>query len=265
MDTVTSADGTRIAFWREGAGPPLLLVHGGVCDHFAWYFVAPLLARRFTVYTFDRRGRGSSGDTPPYAAEREREDIAAMLRAIGDPPHLLGHSAGGILALQAAERCDDLLSLILYEPAFVVEGARERPAPEVLENMRRLLGAGDRDEVVRIAMRESMGASDAEIAAVAAGPGWKRLLDVAPAIPNDWMLWEERFDAASTGAMRTRTLMMTGSASPLWILKGAAAVTAALPEARMVVLPGQGHSAMITAPEMFARAVIDFVDGSIAG
>jgi pimeloyl-ACP methyl ester carboxylesterase len=261
METVTSADGTRIAFWRSGSGPPLLLVHGGICDRFAWYFVAPLLAKRFTVYTFDRRGRGGSGDTPPYAAEREREDIAAMLRTIGEPAHLLGHSAGGILALQAAERCHDLLGLILYEPAFVIDGARERPAPEALDEMRGLLAAGNRDEVVRIAMRVSIGVSEAEIAALAGGPGWKRLLDVAPAIPNDWMLWQERFDAASAGAMRTRTLILTGSASPLWIRQGAAAVLAALPLARMVVLPGQGHSAMITAPELFARAVIDFADG----
>ena len=188
METVTSADGTRIAFWREGSGPPLLLVHGGICDHFAWYFVVPLLAQRFTVYTFDRRGRGASGDTPPYAPERERQDIAGMLRAIGEPAHLLGHSAGGILALQAAGRAHDLLSLILYEPAFVVDGARERPGLESLEKMRRLLAAGDRDEVVRTAMRESVGAPDTEIAALAAGPGWTHLLEVAPAIPYDWKI-----------------------------------------------------------------------------
>ena len=262
METVTSADGTRIAYWREGSGPPLLLVHGGICDHFAWYFVVPLLAQRFSVYTFDRRGRGASGDTPPYAPEREREDIAAMLRAIGEPAHLLGHSAGGILALQAAGRARDLLSLILYEPAFVVEGARERPGPESLEKMRRLLAAGDRDEVVRTAMRESVGASDTEIAALASGPGWTHLLEVAPAIPNDWMLWEERFDAKSAGTMRTSTLMLAGSESPDWLRTGAEAVLAALPDARMAALPGQGHSAMITAPELFARAVMEFADGS---
>ncbi len=210
METAASADGTRIAFWRAGSGPPLLLVHGGICDHFAWYFVAPRLARRFTVYTFDRRGRGDSGDTPPYAAEREVEDIAALLQAIGEPAHLLGHSAGGILALQAAERARDLLSLILYEPAFVIDGARERPGREILEKMRSLLAAGNRDETVRIAMRESVGASEAEIAALAAGPGWQRLLAVADAIPNDWMLWEERFDAKSAGAIRMRKLLLTG-------------------------------------------------------
>jgi pimeloyl-ACP methyl ester carboxylesterase len=260
METVASADGTRIALWREGSGPPLLLVHGGICDHFAWYPAVPMLARRFTVYTFDRRGRGASGDTPPYAVEREREDVAAILGAIGEPAHLLGHSAGGILALQAAERARDLLSLILYEPAFVVEGARQRPAPELGETMRSLLAAGNREEVVRLAMKESVGASEAEIAAIEGGPGWKRLLEVAPAIPNDWLLWEEPFDGRSLSAVRTRTLLLVGSESPPWLRRGTEAVLAVLPFARMVVLPGQGHSAMITAPELFARAVIDFAD-----
>src|ERR1700722_893960 len=143
METVISADGTGIAYWREGSGPPLLLVHGGVCDHLAWRFVGPFLARKFTVYTCDRRGRGESGDTPPYAVERELDDIDALLQMIRDPAHLLGHSAGGILALLAAERTDSLLSLILYEPAFVVDGARQRPGPDVLEKMRSLLAAGD--------------------------------------------------------------------------------------------------------------------------
>lgn len=258
METVASADGTRIAYWRAGSGPPLLLVHGGICDHFVWYLAVPFLARQFTVYTFDRRGRGASGNTEPYAAEREREDIAAILGAIGEPAHLLGHSAGGILALQAAERAQNLLSLILYEPAFVVNEARERPALELMETMRSLLAAGNCDEVVRMAIKVSVGASDSEIAEMASGPAWKRMLAVSHAIPNDWMLWEERFDAESASAVRTRTLLLIGSESPAWFRQGAEAVLAALPNARMVVLAGQGHSAMITAPELFAQAVIDF-------
>src|SRR5580658_9129126 len=189
METVISADGTSIAYWREGSGPPLLLVHGGVCDHIAWHFVVPFLARNFTVYTFDRRGRGDSGDTPPYAVERELDDIAALLQMIGEPAHLLGHSAGGILALLAAERAENLLSLILYEPAFVVDGARERPGPEVLEKMRSLLAAGDRDEVIRTAMRETLALPESQIAAMEAGPGWEHLRAVAHTVPHDLEMW----------------------------------------------------------------------------
>ena len=261
MKTVTSADGTRIAYWREGSGPPLLMAHGGLCDRFAWYFVVPLLARKFTVYTFDRRGRGASGDTPPYAAEREREDIAAILDAIGEPAHLLGHSAGGILALQIAERTRDLLSLILYEPGYIVDGAREYPAPEVLKRMQSLLSEGDRDQALRIAMRESVGASEAEIAALASGPGWTRLLAVASGIPNDWMLWQEQFSPEAARAIRTPALMLMGTESPAWLRQGTQAVHAALPNAQLKLLPGQGHSAMTTRPQLFAQAVIDFADG----
>jgi pimeloyl-ACP methyl ester carboxylesterase len=260
METAISADGTPVAYWREGSGPPLLLVHGGVCDHHAWYFVAPLLARRFSVYTFDRRGRGHSGDTPPYSVVGELDDIDAMLDAIAEPAHLLGHSAGGILALKAAQRRNDLLSLTLYEPAFVVDGARRRPGPEVLEKMHSLLAAGDPDEVIRIAIRETLGLPEHEIAAMSQGPGWEHLRAVAHTVAYDWMLWTERLDEAKLAAMRTRTLLLMGSESPLWLQLGTKAAADAIPRAKLEVLAGQEHSATITAPEMFAQAVIRFVE-----
>jgi len=260
VKTTTSADGTPIAYWCEGSGPPLLLVHGGACDHMAWYYVAPLLARMFTVYTFDRRGRGDSGDTLPYAVERELEDIAAMLTAIGEPAHLLGHSAGGILALRTAERVGNLRSLVLYEPAFVVEGARERPGPEVLEKLQALLAVGDREAVIRLAVRETLNLPESEIAAMVAGPGWEQLLAVAHAVPYDWQLWAEPLNEDLVRTVRTRTLLLAGSESPRWLRMGAEAVLAALPNAQLRVLEGQEHLATITAPEMFAQMVIDFVE-----
>jgi pimeloyl-ACP methyl ester carboxylesterase len=258
METVTSADGTRIAFWREGSGPPLLMVHGGVCDHLAWYYVVPLLARKFTVYTYDRRGRGESGNTPPYSVEREVEDVAAMLKAIGEPAHLLGHSAGAMLALAAAERSNDLLSLMLYEPAFLIEGARERPGPDVLEQMKSLLAAGDRDAVIRMAIRQTVEFSEDQIAAMEVGPGWEQLRSVADAIPQDWELWGQPFIAERVSTVQTRTLLLMGSESPSWLRAAARAVLAALPCATLEVLEGQEHHATITAPQMFATAVANF-------
>lgn len=260
METVTSADGTLIAFWREGSGPPLLLVHGGACDHLAWYYVVPLLARRFTVYTYDRRGRGESGNTSPYSVEREVEDIAAMLKAIGEPAHLLGHSAGGMLALMAAGRNEDLLSMMLYEPAFLIEGARERPGPETLKKMQSLLAAGDRDEVIRIAIRQTVEFSEDDIAAMETGPGWEQLRSVAHAIPQDWLLWEQPFVAERVSTVKTRTLVLLGSQSPAWLQLAAQAVLAALPSATLELLQGQQHHAIITAPEMFAQAVVSFAE-----
>jgi pimeloyl-ACP methyl ester carboxylesterase len=236
----------------------MLLVHGGICDHLAWYFVVPLLAQHFTVYTFDRRGRGGSGDSPHHCVELEVEDILAMLHLIGEPAHMVGHSAGGILALKAATRVENLLSLTLYEPAYVMDGARERPATEVFDRMRILLDAGDNDEVIRIAMRESVGMSETEIAEIEAGPGWEHLCGVAGAVPHDWMLWGERLEAENLRAVRAPVLVLTGSESPKWLRQAAAAVAAAFPDARRAEMARQGHSAMITAPELFAKTVADF-------
>ncbi|MGA2538735.1 MAG: alpha/beta hydrolase [Terracidiphilus sp.] len=260
MQTTHSADGTPIAYWREGSGPPLLLVHGGACDHLAWHFVVPLLAEKFTVYSYDRRGRGESGDTDPYSVEREIEDVAAMLATIGAPAHLLGHSAGGILALEAAQRTSSLLSLILYEPAYVVNGARERPGAKALEKVQALLAEGNRDEVIRIAMRETLGLPESEIAAMGAGPGWEHLIAVAHTIPYDWKLWDQPLVEGRARAVETRALVLMGSESPAWLQAGATTVAAALPNARLEVLPGQEHLATVTAPEMFAQAVLNFIE-----
>jgi pimeloyl-ACP methyl ester carboxylesterase len=258
--TATSADGTQIAFWREGQGPPLLMVHGGACDHLAWFFVAPLLARVFTVYTYDRRGRGESGIVLPYTVDREVEDVEAMLGAIGEPAHLLGHSAGGILALETAERTNNLLSLILYEPAYVVPGAREKPNPEILEKMNALLSTGNRAEVVRIAIRETIGLPEAEIAAMEQGPGWEQLCSVAHAIPYDWKLWDRELAVDRLSTIQAQALVLMGSESPKWLKKAAETLASALPGAELKTLEGQAHSAMITSPALFAQAVVEFAN-----
>jgi pimeloyl-ACP methyl ester carboxylesterase len=255
---VTSLDGTKIAFWREGTGRPLLLVHGGICDHLAWYHLVPLLAKQFMVYTFDRRGRGSSGDAAVHTVEREVEDIVALLKLIGEPAHLLGHSAGAILSLKAAAQNGNLRSLMLYEPPFIVDGAREQPAPEVLEKMKALLAAGEPDGALRIAMRESVAVPDSEIDEMQAGPGWEHLRRVARAIPYDWKLWDERLRHERLQALQVPVLLLLGSQSPGWIRKSTQAVFAALPLARVATLPGQAHFAMLTAPELMARAVVEF-------
>lgn len=123
MQTVTSRDGTPIAFWRTGQGPPLLLVHGATADHTTtWRFVRAELERRFTAYSMDRRGRGGSGDSGSYALEREAEDVASIVDFIGAPTRVLGHSYGGLCALEAALLTAHLHRLILYE-AVPLRGA----------------------------------------------------------------------------------------------------------------------------------------------
>ncbi|MFY9747238.1 MAG: alpha/beta hydrolase [Acidobacteriaceae bacterium] len=253
----SSSDGTQIAFWREGSGPPLLLVHGGLCDHLAWYFVTPLLARHFTVWSFDRRGHGKSGDTLPYSIDREVEDIDALLRIIGEPVCLLGHSAGAILSLLAALRGTHFLKLILYEPPFIVDNARSRPAPDILREMQRLLAEGKPDDALRIAMRETVGLSDAEIDRMRSQPGWEHLRESARGIPNDWKIWDQPFPE-NLRDLQTPTLLLEGTESPAWIRTSTQAVRDGLPAAALVELVGQGHSAMVTSPEIFAVKVLEF-------
>src|SRR5215469_8607944 len=116
METITSKDGTMIAYQRSGTGPPLVLVHGATADHTRWVPVLPAFEQHFTVYALDRRGRGGSGDAEPYALEREFADIVALVNVIEEPVFLLGHSYGALCALEAARRTAHVRKLVLYEP-----------------------------------------------------------------------------------------------------------------------------------------------------
>jgi pimeloyl-ACP methyl ester carboxylesterase len=140
--TARSKDGTPIAYWRSGSGPALLLVHGATADHTTtWRFVQSDLERHFTVYAMDRRGRGESGDAPAYALEREAEDVAAILEAIGEPVSVLGHSYGALVALEAARLAPRPHRLILYE-GVPLRGS-EAYKPGMIERFRTMLEAGD--------------------------------------------------------------------------------------------------------------------------
>ena len=112
---VVSRDGTSIAVWQSGEGPPLVLIHGAAADHSRWAPVLPALEQRFTVFAVDRRGRGRSGDANDYALEREFDDVVAVVESAGEAVNVLGHSYGGICALEAALLTDRIRKLVLYE------------------------------------------------------------------------------------------------------------------------------------------------------
>ena len=156
QEIVTSADGTTIACWRSGEGPPLVLVHGTAADHNRWMPVLPAFEERFAVCAVDRRGRGGSGDAEGYAIEREFGDVAAVVGFLGEPVNLLGHSYGALVALEAALLTEKVRSLVLYDPGIEVAG-EEVYAPEVIERLEALLETGDRDGVVATTMREVAG------------------------------------------------------------------------------------------------------------
>lgn len=152
MEKVISNDGTEISFLRRGNGPPLILVHGTTADHTRWLPIIPHFEKEFTVYAMDRRGRGESGDSPNYHIMREAEDIAAVVKAIDDPVYLLGHSYGGLVALEAALLTDNIKKLILYEPP--VPAGKPFYPPGVPDKMQPLIDNGEFESALEIFLKE---------------------------------------------------------------------------------------------------------------
>lgn len=260
MQTVTSRDGTRIAFWRSGAGPPLLLVHGATADHTTtWRFVLPELERHFTVYAVDRRGRGGSGDAPAYDLQREAEDLAAVVDSIAEPVNLLGHSYGGLCAIEAALLTANLRRLILYE-AVPLRGADAYP-PGAIDRFEALRAAGDVEQMLIAVFRELVQMPPDEIEVLRSQhDAWAVRLSNAPSLPRE-MRTEEGyiFVPHRFRYMRTPTLLLVGGESPEREHANANGVAAALPDARVVLLPGQQHIATYSAPDLFVRAVVRFL------
>ncbi|HXH22934.1 MAG TPA: alpha/beta hydrolase [Dehalococcoidia bacterium] len=258
METVRSKDGTAIAFERSGSGPPLVLVHGTTADHTRWAPVLPELERHFTVLAMDRRGRGGSGDSETYDIEREYEDVAAVVDAAGPGTSLLGHSYGALCSLEAALRTPNLRKLVLYEPPFPVDGI-EIYAPGLEARLQALLDAGDREAMLTTFFREAAGASEQEMAALKAAPSWQARLAAAHTALREFADAEYVFDAGRIANLKVPTLLLVGGASPPSLTRPSAMLAAALPEARVAVMPGQGHTAMNTAPDLFVREVLSFL------
>jgi pimeloyl-ACP methyl ester carboxylesterase len=257
VETVTSYDGTAIAYYRSGAGVPLVLIPGtGAANPVAWTAVIPALEEHFRVYAVDRRGHGASGDGPTYAIEREYEDIAAVVDSLGEPAHVLGHSFGGLIALEAALLTRNIRRLILYEP-----GLGGSPYPEgFLNRLQALLDAGDREGAVSLHYRENVGMLPDELEQFKASPAWPARLAIAHTLPRE-MRAEERytFDPQRFKHLHTPTLLLQGGESSDLLRAGNEALGAALPASRIAAMPGQQHIAMYTAPDLFLREVLAFL------
>jgi pimeloyl-ACP methyl ester carboxylesterase len=258
--TATSHDGTAITYWRSGAGPALLLIHGTTADHTTtWRLVREDLEKHFTVYAMDRRGRGGSGDGPEYGLQREAEDVAAVVDAIGEPVHLLGHSYGALVGLEAARMTPGVDRLILYE-GVPLRGTELYP-PGMQQRFEALLEAGDPEELLVAMYRDLVGMPPGEIELIRGQrDAWARRIANAPTMPRE--LAEEQayvFEPGRFAHVRAPTLLLVGEDSPAREMENARGVAAALPDARVVVLPGQQHAAMYTAPEAFAAEVVRFL------
>ncbi len=258
MPEVISKDGTRIAFDQHGSGPPLILVGGALSERSSWGPLAKLLAPHFTVFALDRRGRGDSGDTPPYAVEREIEDIDALIGAAGGVASIHGQSSGAVLALEATARLGDgVQRLSLYEPPFIIDDSRPPPPPGFAAHIDGLLAAGARGEAVAYWMTDVVGAPPEAVAQMQATPAWPAMEALAHTLPYDIAVLGNGMSgsplpAARWSAVTQPVLVMDGGASPDWIRTTARTLAGVLPNAEHRSLEGQAHNA---APEALAAAL----------
>ena len=231
-----SADGTTIAFDRSGSGPALVLVVGAFCDRSSTKTLAAGLASTFTVYEFDRRGRGESGDASPYAVEREVEDLAAVIRAAGGSAFVFGHSSGGALALEAAASGVPIRALVVHEPPYT-----EGPSYAFAEHLAELNAAGRESDTV-VAFLKLMGTPDAAIEQMKSGPYFSHMTSFAGPLVYDIRLCNggevpvERLQHISAP-----TLALAGEKSAGWAADVARAVASAVPNGQSRVLQGQNH------------------------
>ncbi len=261
MEYVLSKDGTRIAVVRRGEGPPLVLVHGTGIDHSYWDPVTPALERGFTVYSLDRRGRGRSGDAAgAYAIQREFEDVAAVVGSIPDGVFLLGHSYGALCSLEAALLAGNIRRLVLNEPPMVttVEVSVPAAAPGAVMD---LLRAGELEKAL-VTIFEAGGMPARELSRLRSQPNWPARVRATPTIPREFLgVRGYRFEPARFKGLTMPVLLLAGGETDPVYRAATEALRAALPNARLAVLSGQGHDAAITAPGPYLREVTRFFSG----
>jgi pimeloyl-ACP methyl ester carboxylesterase len=245
-NTVVSKDGTIIAFNRSGRGSPVILVDGALCCRAMGPSgpLAKLLAPYFTVFTYDRRGRSASGDTPPYAVERELEDLDALVSEAGGTAFLWGASSGGVLALEAANRLRGIRKVAVFEAPLIVDDSR----PTTVEDWVRIheaVAAGRPGDAVRFFLK-SVGMPTFLIALMRLTPVWSKLRAVAHTLPYDGDLVQSNqtgkpLPAGSWASVTMPTLVMDGGKSPAWIRHANRSLASVLPNAQYRTLAGQTH------------------------
>jgi pimeloyl-ACP methyl ester carboxylesterase len=261
MAVTISKDGTRIGFDRQGEGPPVLLVDGALCYRAFGPMkpLAALLTPHFTVYTYDRRGRGESGDTQPWSVEREVEDIAAVVREAGEPVCVHGVSSGAVLSLEAADRGVPIRKLALYEAPFMVDNTRPPLGEDFLPRLKALIAANRRGDAVKMFMK-AVEVPAFGIFMMRLMPVWKQLVAVGHTLQNDigFMSPYQQGRPLPAGRWSRATmpaLVMDGGKSPTWMRNAQVALARMLPNATTRTLPGQTHR---VSAEAIAPLLIEF-------
>jgi pimeloyl-ACP methyl ester carboxylesterase len=257
-ETITSADGTVIAFDVHGPadGPAVVLVHGATASRAVQPAPAAIAELTgFRVLEYDRRGRGESGDTLPYAVEREVDDIAALVEHLGGTAWLLGESSGATLALEAARAGVPAIGLLLYEPPIVADGGRPRVPADFIERLDAHLAGGRRDLAFRQFSIEGVGMPEDMVGDVTQSPYWGFVEPVAHTLAYDARVCGDTMSGSPEplqrfAGVRVPTTILVGSATFPYMHSGAAALADALPDARVVTLDGADHQlrAEVVAP-----------------
>nr|ATG29331.1 xylanase [uncultured microorganism] len=258
MQTITSRDGTQIAYQRTGSGPPLVFVHGSWTNHTAWGLVLPILAEQFTVFAIDRRGCGQSG---PYGdghvLEREFEDVATAVDLVGEPVHLVGHSIGALCALYGALLTPNVRSLTLYEPPL---GGPDPIPEDVVERIAALIADGDPEGAALVFRHEIVGSPRQDREQFRASANYAAVMAGVRALPLGLRACARfRFEPDRVRTLRIPTLLLVGGETTTYYRGTAATVAAALPNVQTVELPGQGHGAHTTAPQLLAAEILRFL------
>ena len=236
MGTVTSKDGTRIVFDQSGAGPALILVVGAFNDRATGAPLAQILERHFTVFNYDRRGRGESGDTAPYTIEREIEDLDALIAHVGESACVFGYSSGAILALRAAAHGLAIAKLACYDPPPT--GAK---AGQLAPQLTALIAAGRRGEAVELFQTEAVGIPAAIVAQMRTAPFRPALEHMAHTLVYESTILRS-LPIGLIASVRVPTLVIAGDESHAVLRQAAHAFADALPDGRYHLLKGQGHA-----------------------
>jgi pimeloyl-ACP methyl ester carboxylesterase len=256
---LVSADGTPLVVEDSGSGVPLVLVHGGMTSTRVFDRALGALTQRYRCLVLGRRGYGQSGDSPGHSYDLEAQDVIAVLATLDEPAHLFGHSSGAVAAATAALTVPDRLrSLLLYEPPFPVDGPYTGPWIAAAEQA---VAAGDNEDAVLIGFREGIGYSEEQISRIRHDPGWVSRTALAPA----WVREMRSIEALPVGverftALSTPTLLITGDHTEPHHAHAITALHAVLPSSEITTLAGQGHTALVLAPDLVSTSMLDYLN-----
>lgn len=260
MQTVISRDGTPIAYDRLGAGAPVILIGGGPTDRSANAPLAALLAAQFSVINYDRRGHGDSGDNPPYAVEREIEDLDALIDAAGGSASVYGTSSGAAFAIEAAARGLNITRLALWEPPFITDDSRPPVPADYKAQVSAMVAEGRRGDALEYFMVQIVGMPAAFVVPMRQSPFWGQMEKVAHAIVYEADVMKDyALPADRLARITVPTLVIDGGTVP-WMSSTAEKVAAALPHAGRATLPGQPHN---VAADAIAPVLVRFFGGEV--